>query len=588
MKLIIVESPGKIKKIQAAVGNTYKVLASMGHIVDLAKGGQYNMGIDLTNFSPKYVIQDDKRQTYSDILDAANISDEIFLATDDDREGNAIAWHIKTRLAGITVPIHRIKFKEINKKEILKGLKNTGVIDENLFKAQETRRILDRIAGFTTSPYVSKCFGNNLSAGRVQSAALKLITDRESAIDNFVPEKFWTIDVKLEKNKEKFAAKYDSKLSEEAKAKATFSKFKNTSTYEVSSVVFDDKKEFPQAPFITSTMQQYCASTHKLTPSDTMAAAQKLYESGLITYHRTDSLRAGEEPMEELRKFIKKSEYPLSTKTVVYKNKDAAQDAHECIRPSDITVSDISSEITDSNAKKVYKAIYDHFMMSQMAPAVFSTVKIVLISKEDATCQVKITGKMLKDKGYLAYSGKIPTGSLPSLAKGDILSLDPKDISFQEKKTNPPPRYNMSSFGKELVDLGIGRPATLAEISNRIENRHYVEKNSNDVYVPTDLGKKVSTKLTKFFKFVDAHYTANMETDLDQIAEGKLDNKKVLHKFWDELEHQLGDAYKELNIPMCPKCNSPLRELTNKNNNEQFLGCSGFPACKFTKSKESN
>ena len=587
MKLIIVESPGKIKKIQAAVGNTYKVLASLGHIVDLAKGGQYNMGIDLKNFTPKYVIQEDKRQTYSDILDAANSSDEIFLATDDDREGNAIAWHIKQRLAGITVPIHRVKFKEINKVEILKGLKNIGIIDEDLFKAQESRRLLDRICGFTTSPYVSKVFGNNLSAGRVQSAALKLIADREEQIDQFVPEKFWTIDVKLEKNKEKFAAKYDSKLTDETKAKLIYGKFKNTSTYEVSSVVFDDKKEFPQAPLITSTLQQFCASTYKLTPSDTMAAAQKLYEGGLITYHRTDSLRTGEEPMEELRKFIKASDFPLATKTVVYKNKDAAQDAHECIRPSDISVSDISSEITDSNAKKVYKAVYDHFMMSQMAPAVFSTVKIILTSEQDKDCQVKINGKMLKDKGYLSYSGKIPTGSLPSLNKGDILDLDIKDISFQEKKTNPPPRYNMSSFGKELVDLGIGRPATLAEISNKIENRHYVEKNSNDVYVPTDLGKKVSTKLSKFFKFVDAHYTAKMEAELDQIAEGKLDNKKVLHSFWDELEQQLAEAYKEMNVPMCPKCNSPLRELTNKSNNEKFFGCSGYPACKFTKSKES-
>ena len=361
----------------------------------------------------------------------------------------------------------------------------------------------------------------------------------------------------------------------------------NNSIIKNGAVVFDDKKEFPQAPLITSTLQQFCASTYKLTPSDTMAAAQKLYEGGLITYHRTDSLRTGEEPMEELRKFIKASDFPLATKTVVYKNNDAAQDAHECIRPSDISVSDISSEITDSNAKKVYKAVYDHFMMSQMAPAVFSTVKIILTSEQDKDCQVKINGKMLKDKGYLSYSGKIPTGSLPSLNKGDILDLDIKDISFQEKKTNPPPRYNMSSFGKELVDLGIGRPATLAEISNKIENRHYVEKNSNDVYVPTDLGKKVSTKLSKFFKFVDAHYTAKMEAELDQIAEGKLDNKKVLHSFWDELEQQLAEAYKEMNVPMCPKCNSPLRELTNKSNNEKFFGCSGYPACKFTKSKES-
>lgn len=586
MKLIIVESPGKIKKIQAAVGNNYKVLASFGHIVDLAKGGQYNMGIDLKSFIPKYVIQEDKRQAYSDILDAANLSDEVFLATDDDREGNAIAWHIKSRLAGISAPIHRVKFKEMNKTLILQGLKDAGEVDEDLFKAQETRRILDRIAGFTTSPYVSKVFGAGLSAGRVQSAALKLIADREDAIDKFVPEKFWTIDVKLEKNKEKFSAKYDLKLSEEKKAKSIFAKFSATTSYEVTSVAYDDKKEFPQPPLITATLQQYCASSYKITPSDTMASAQKLYESGLITYHRTDSLRAGPEPMAELRKFIKESDFPLSSKEVIYKNKDAAQDAHECVRPTDITMNDISSEISDSNCKKVYKAIYDHYIMSQMAPAVFSTVKIVLTSEQDKDCQVKITGKMLKDKGYLAYSGKIPQGSLPALSKGDILSLDPKDISFQEKKTNPPPRYNMSSFGKELVDLGIGRPATFAEISTRIENRHYVEKNSNDVYVPTDLGKKVINKLTNYFKFVDAGYTAKMESDLDLIADAKLDYKKVLHKFWDELEIQLSDAYKDLNVPMCPKCNSPLRELTNKAKNEQFFGCSGYPNCKFTKSKE--
>lgn len=588
MKLVIVESPGKIKKIQGYLGNTYKVIASVGHIVDLAKGGQYNMGVDLKTFIPKYVITDDKKDVYKRILDEANQASEIYLAMDDDREGNAIAWHIKQRLAGITAPIKKVVFKEITKDGIKKGFKAVHDVDENLFKAQETRRLLDRIVGFTTSPYVTKAFGENLSAGRVQSAALKIITDREDEISNFKPEKFWTIDAKLVKDKEELAAKYDSKLTDEATAKAVFAKFQNTKKYEVTSVENEEKKQYPQPPIITSKMLQITASEHKLSANQISAAAQKLYEAGLVTYIRTDSVRTEPEALDSLRAFIKTSKLPVSDKEMVYKNKDAAQDAHECIRPTNLDIVSTSSEIPDADCAKVYKVIYDYFMMSQMKPAVFAMTRIILTSKEDKTCQLKITGKMLKDKGYLEYLNKIPEGSIPNLSKGDIIELDAKNIALNEKKTTPPSRYNASSFLKEIESNGIGRPATFAEIANKIENRHYVEKNDKDVYVPTELGKKVSDKLTKFFKFVNADYTSKLETQLEQIAESKLDNKKILAAFWSELENQLSEAYKELNVPMCPKCSAPLRELTNKQKNEKFFGCSAYPNCKFTKSKESN
>lgn len=588
MKLVIVESPGKIKKIQGYLGTGYKVIASVGHIVDLAKGGQYNMGVDLQTFIPKYVITDDKKDVYRRILDEANQAKEIYLAMDDDREGNAIAWHIKQRLAGITAPIKKVVFKEITKEGIKKGFKAVHDVDEDLFKAQETRRLLDRIVGFTTSPYVTKAFGSNLSAGRVQSAALKIITDREDEIQNFKPEKFWTIDAKFTKDKEEINAKYDTKLSDEPTAKATYTKFQATKKYEVTSVENEEKKQYPQPPIITSKMLQITATKYKLSASAISAAAQKLYEAGLVTYIRTDSVRTEPDALENLREYIKKAKHPLAEKELVYKNKDAAQDAHECIRPTNLEVVSTSPEMPDSDSAKVYKVIYDYFMMSQMKPATFAMTRVILTSQEDKSCQLKITGKMLKDKGYLEYLNEIPEGSIPNLSKGDIVEIDAKNIFLNEKKTAPPGRYNAASFLKEIESNGIGRPATFAEIANKIENRHYVEKNDKDVYIPTDLGKKVSDKLSKFFKFVNADYTSQLETQLEQIAESKLDNKKILAAFWSELEGQLSDAYKELNVPMCPKCNAPLRELTNKQKNEKFFGCSAYPSCKFTKSKESN
>lgn len=585
MKLVIVEAPGKVGKIQKYLGSDYKVMASVGHITELAKGGEYNAGIDLDTFVPKYVISDDKKQVYDNIIQEAKKADEVFLAMDDDREGNAIAWHLKQRLAGITAPIKKVIFKVILKPDILKGIANPMEIDEDLFKAQEARRILDRLVGFTTSPLVTRMFNQNLSAGRVQTAALKLITDREKEIENFVPEKFWTIDAKFSHNNQDIVARYAAKLTVEQDAKTLHSKFQATKEYKVLTVENDEKKQFPNPPLITSKMLQIVNNKYKLSPKRISEAAQKLYEQGYVTYIRTDSMRTEPDMLTQLRSFIKDNNFPLAPKEVVYKNKDAAQDAHECIRPTDLNRKPDSSEL-DGDQQKVYEAIYDYFMMSQMQPAVFSTVRIIIESTSDKDCQLKITGKMLKSKGYLEYSKEIPDGSLPNLNIGDILEIDPKNIVLLDKKTTPPSRYNYNIFLKEIEDNGIGRPSTYAEIASKIENRHYVEKNEKDVYVPTKLGREVIDKLDQHFKFPECGYTAQMEEKLDKIALAKMDQKQVLKDFWNELSQHLNSANVSLKLPLCDKCSKPLRELTNKSTGEAFYGCTGYPKCRFTKQKE--
>lgn len=584
--LVIVESPAKGHHIQEYLGKDYIVMASKGHITELAKGGKHGLGVEIEkDFKPRYVLSDDKIDVLDSLMAAAKKVDQILVASDPDREGEAIAWHIADRLADVGKPIKRIVFNEIKKAKILKAVKEPRDIDMNLFHSQEARRILDRLVGFTASPFLMNFFGGNLSAGRVQSVVTRMVIDREREIEAFVPEEFWTIQVLLNKGKEEFLTKYsgqlrDLKSAEDAKQKL------NTPEYLVSEVLAEEEKKSPQAPLVTSTLQRLMSKTHGFSADRTMKAAQALYESGYCTYIRTDSVRVGDEALEELRKWLSDNKHEVPKKANVYKNKDAAQDAHECIRPSDLTLSPTENyAIIDPDEKIVYETIWRYFVASQMMPAVYNTLKVTAHSKLDKTAEVKASGKALKSKGFLEILGIEDDSKIeiPNLVKGDILTLGKTvPVRMEKKQTQPPPRYSEDKLIKELVNKNIGRPATYAELLSKITARNYVEKKGN-VFHATDLGKKITDVLNKFFTFMDYNYTAKMESQLDEIENGKINHVDMLKKFYPSYKLELDKAYVNSGGALCDKCGSPMSTRTVKASGTKFLACSAYPKCKNTR-----
>jgi DNA topoisomerase I len=586
--LVIVESPSKADKIQPYLGKDFICLASKGHITELAKGGKYGIGIDIdNNFKPHYVMMSDKIDTLNNLLAASKKCDQVYIASDPDREGEAIAWHIAQRLDGIDKPIKRIVFNRITKAAVLKSLKEVRDIDIKLFHSQEARRILDRLVGFKASPFLMNFIGPKLSAGRVQSVVTRMVIDREREIESFIPEEYFTIQVNLSNdNKNGFIAKYPGRITDQSVANDLKSKFSEKNVeYIVSNVISDEENKSAPPPLITSTLQRIMSRLHSFEADRTMKAAQGLYENGYCTYIRTDSVRVDEEAIKEVREWLAANKYPLPKKENVFKNKDAAQDAHECIRPSDISLlPNDNMAIIDLDEKLVYETIWNHFVASQMTPAVYSTLKVTAHVKDNKNLEVRAYGKALKSKGYLDILGSSDEGKIdiPSLSKGDLLNLyGSMPVKLEKKKTQPPPRFSLDKLIEELVNRNIGRPATYADLLSRITSRNYVEKKGN-VFYPTELGKKITDILIKHFTFMDYNYTAKMEEQLDLVENGKLNHIDMLKSFYPSFKSELDKAYIDYGGNICEKCTSPMSTRTAKNG-DKFYGCSAYPKCKNTK-----
>lgn len=591
--LVIVESPAKAESIQKYLGKDYVVLASKGHITDLAKGGRFGLGVDVDdNFKPRYVLQEDKIDTLDMLLKATRKCDRILIASDPDREGEAIAWHLQERLKDTGLPIKRVVFGEIKKSVVQKAVQNPRDVDLNLFHSQEARRILDRLVGFMASPFLMNFFGPKLSAGRVQSVVTRMVIDREREIEAFVPEEFWTIQVSLSKDgKAGFMTKYSGRPTDQAAADAAKAKLSaKGAQFTISEVISSDEPKYPMAPLVTSTLQRIMSKEHGFSADRTMKAAQSLYENGYCTYIRTDSVRIGDEALAEARQWLTDHKHPIPAKAPTYKNKDAAQDAHECIRPSDLTLEPSNNyAMVDPDEKLVYETIWKYFLASQMTPAIYDTLKVTAHVTGDKSAEVKASGKAIKSKGFLEILGvtddskiDIPSG----LKVGDLLAhFGRAPVKVEKKQTQPPPRYSEDKLIKELDAKNIGRPATYADLLSKITARNYVEKKGN-VFHATDLGKKITDELLQFFTFMDYDYTAKMEKQLDEIESGKVNHKDMLKKFYPGFRDELNKAYIGHGANMCPKCGSPMSVRTTKTG--KFWGCSGYPKCKHTVNISSN
>lgn len=606
-KLIIVESPAKANTIKKFLGGNTKVVASMGHIRDLPKS---KLGINIeNNFEPEYINIRGKGDLIKELKKDAKNAKKVYLATDPDREGEAIAWHLSNILNVDEKKVTRVTFNEITKTAVQKAIKEPRDIDINLVDAQQARRVLDRIVGYKISPVLWKKVKRGLSAGRVQSVAVKLIVDREEEIEKFIPEEYWNIYAELidKKTNKKFEAKFYGKSGKKQEIHsqeevneilATIKK----ATYIIEEVKKSEKKRTPAPPFTTSTMQQEASRKIGFSIKKTMSVAQGLYEGvkiqdkgtvGLITYMRTDSTRISEEARATAKKYITETYGENYYENRYYKTNKEAQDAHEGIRP---TYAELEPEkIKDSLTKdqyKLYRLIYNRFMASQMASAVYDTMSVT-INANDYT--FKANGQNLKFKGFMTLyvegtDGKEEkeAGMLPELIQDEIVKLE--KIEPKQSFTEPPARYTEASLVKTLEEKGIGRPSTYSPTITTILERRYIEKEQKQL-VPTELGKIVNKLLCEnFADVINVEFTAKVETEFDNIAEGKENWKKMIEEFYGPFEENVERVEKELehvelvdevsDIP-CDKCG---RMMVYKYGRfGKFLACPGYPECKNTK-----
>lgn len=596
--IIIVESPAKCKTISKYLGKDYTVVSSKGHIRDLATSGKYGLGIDIENdFKPSYEIIKGKKKDVKYLKDLIEKADHIYLATDPDREGETISWHLYDELKVPDEKYDRIVFNEITKDVVLKALKNPRRIDMNLVHSGEARRFLDRIIGFRLSKVMqSKTSGK--SAGRVQSVALKLIVDREREILAFIPKEYWTIEAdfkdfkaNLETYKEK-----DIEIPNEKEADKILDSLTNTFT--IKKVEEKEKKRSAKEVFKTSTLQQACSNKLGFAASKTMKIAQKLYEGielddgfhGLITYMRTDSVRLSDEFTSASFAYIN-SKYGKDYVGYVKKGKktENVQDAHEGIRPTNINYEpDKIKKYLAPDEYKLYRIIYYRALASLMADAKFNSTTVLLDNNDYG---FKATGSVLTFDGYLKVYGDYEDQEdtiLPDFKnyKSGIILSD--TITKTQHFTKPPARFTESSLIKELESLGIGRPSTYATIISTIKDRGYVTLEDKK-FVPTEVGFETTDKLQEFFSsIVNVKYTANMEKDLDEIAEGNEDYKKMLKDFYDNFAPLVDNAFKNMEKKKpeetgekCPECGSPL--VIRKGKYGQFTACSNYPTCKYIK-----
>ena len=593
--LVIVESPAKSKTIEKYLGKDFKVLSSKGHIRDLTTTGKYGLGVDVDDdFKPSYTFIAGKKKLVDDLKKEVKASDKVFLATDPDREGEAISWHLKEALGIKEDGYERVLFHEITHDKVIEAFKEPRKIDYNLVKSQETRRILDRIIGFRLSKLMQSKTGGT-SAGRVQSVALKLIVDREREIEAFVKEEYWTITA-LFKDFDAELFNYKTKkieLKSEEEADKVLSELSDT--YKLESIEEKVKAKKSKPPFITSTLQQEASTKLGFPAKKTMSLAQKLYEGidigtetvGLITYMRTDSIRLSDEfigsGMHFIEEHLGKDYVGYQKKT---KKKDNVQDAHEAIRPTSVlrTPEHIKKYLTDDEFK-LYKMIYARAIASIMADAKVNQTTVVFDNND---YKFKTTGGVLVFDGYLKIYSDYESNEdkiLPEFTEKEYVT---KDVEKKQHFTNPPSRYTEAKLIQEMEKLGIGRPSTYATIISNIKDRGYVNVDDKK-FVPTDIGFEVTDKLQEFFSdIINVEYTANMETDLDKIAEAKEDNLKVLHDFYNKFDPILHKAFGEMEKKpaeetgeKCPECGSPL--VIRKGKFGEFTACSNYPTCKYIK-----
>lgn len=597
--LVIVESPSKSKTIEKYLGKDYKVVSSKGHIRDLATSGKYGLGVDIEDgFKPSYVPIKGKGSVIKELKKDVNDSDMVYLASDPDREGEAIAWHLKDALGIKDKNYKRVLFNEITHDKVVDAINHPTVINTDLVKSQETRRILDRIIGFRLSKLLQSKIGAK-SAGRVQSVALKLIVDREREIEAFVPEEYWTITAKF-KDYEASLFKYkddDIELKTKEDADEVLSKISDT--YEVISVEKKEKAKKSKLPFITSTLQQEASTKLGFPAKKTMSIAQKLYEGidlgsetvGLISYMRTDSIRLSDEFIGPTMKYIEENYgknyvgyVKKSTKT------ENVQDAHEAIRPTSILREPVKVKQYLSNDEfKLYSLIYKRTLAALMSDAKVNQTTIIFDNND---YKFKASGQIMIFDGYLKVYQDYETSEdkiLPELSKGEKCITT--DVLSEQHFTKPPARYTEAKLIKEMEDLGIGRPSTYAKTIDTLKERNYVEMEDKK-FKPTTIGIETTDKLQEFFSdLINVEYTRDMEEELDDIAEGSLVWNDVLKKFYDLFEPRVKDAFSDMEKKapeetgeVCPECGNPL--VKRKGRYGEFVACSNYPECKYIKKEE--
>ena len=603
--LVIVESPAKVKTIKKFLGKNYEVAASNGHVRDLPKS---QLGFDVENdFEPKYITIRGKGELLGKLRKDAKAADKVYLATDPDREGEAISWHLLHALnLGEEKPISRITFNEITKTAVKKSITEARDIDMDLVDAQQARRVLDRVVGYTISDLLWKKVKKGLSGGRVQSVALRLICDREGEIREFIPEEYWTLGAKLKDADGKvFEAKFYGKgetkteLANEAETNEVLDGLKDKD-FAVTDVKTGSRQKKPVAPFTTSTMQQEASKHLNMATQKTMMIAQQLYEGvnvkgegtvGLVSYIRTDSFRISDEAYEAAVAFIKETygDAFVNPERIVYKSKGKTQDAHEAIRPTN--VSRTPESIKDSLSKdqyRLYKLIWERFVASQMSPAVYDTLSVKL-SAGDYT--FRASGSRLRFSGFLeAYSKGEEEDEkvIPKLTQGDILQAE--QLLPEQHFTQPPARYTDASLIKTLEEIGVGRPSTYAPTLTTIQARHYVTKEAKNLF-PTELGEMVDEIMKTYFPdIVDIDFTANMEKRLDDVEMGKEEWKQIIRDFYPDFKKSVENAAEKLEKIeikdeetdiVCEKCGRNM--VIKYGRYGKFLACPGFPECQNAK-----
>lgn len=612
--LIIVESPSKAKTLKNYLGSGYNIIASKGHVRDLPEA---RLSVDVKHdFAPKYAIVKGKESLVKELKEAVKKSDKVYLATDPDREGEAISWHLANILDLDLNDDNRVTFNEITKTGVKNGMAAPRKVDMDLVNAQQARRILDRLVGYKLSPFVSQKIRRGLSAGRVQSVAVRIIVDRENEIRAFVPEEYWTIDGKFAgpKNRIINASFYGDEtgkleIKNEEQADAILARLENAA-YTVSSLKKGTKKKNPAPPFITSTMQQDAAGRLGFRAERTMKIAQELYEGveisgmgsvGLITYMRTDSLRISEEARAQVDSFVRKTygDKYMPDKPRYFKSRSNAQDGHEAIRPSsvELTPERVKNSLT-ADQYKLYNLIWKRFVASLMAQCVQNTSKLEIkgIGENEQPgryCLFTASGYSVKFDGFTVIydsadeeKSRLPEG----ISQDDALKM--RDIVKNQHFTSPPPRFSEQSLIKTLEENGVGRPSTYATIISTIVKREYIERKSKQL-IPTELGEAIAGLLKdKFPKIVNVKFTANLETGLDKVGDGEEDYIKLLHSFYDDFSDNLTKVKKEMDgvkiqlkedqtdIP-CEKCGRMM--VVKVGRFGKFLACPGYPECKNTK-----
>jgi len=626
-KLVIVESPAKAKTIENYLGSSYKVRASVGHVRDLLKS-QLSVDVE-NNFEPRYRVPNDKRDVVKELIKEAARAKEVYLATDPDREGEAIAWHLISAvgLDEMDIPVNRVVFYEVTKDAVLEAFEEPRPIDLNLVNAQQTRRILDRLVGYELSPLLWDKVRPRLSAGRVQSVAVRLIVEREREIDNFVPVEYWTIDAELAtedaSEEESFVARLvrirgeEADLRSEEAVRPILEELENA-VYNVSDIKHGQRKRNASAPFTTSTMQQEASRRINFTTRRTMSIAQQLYEGvnigsdgqvGLITYMRTDSTNVSSQAQSEASNYIREvfgEDYLPDTPNIYGKKSKNAQEAHEAIRPTSIyRTPEAMSAYLNRDQLRLYTLIWQRFVASQMAPALYDTMRVEVAagpagaSNGDKPYLFRASGSILRFAGFLAvYEDKFDEDNpadedegriFPELTIGELLAL--LQLLPEQHFTQPPPRYSEATLVKALEEYGIGRPSTYAPILQTVQQRGYVEREAKRL-VPTDTGYIVNDLLVDNFQsIVDLNFTARMEDRLDDVANGEEEWVPLLSEFYDPFHASIEWAYEHVpSVELeneklgrdCPSCGTHDSLIIRYGRYGKFIGCANFPECRYT------